>query len=217
MSQRCKKSLFGCGLSTLGYTQCDLIAQFIDFLNDCYLAILIDVLKDGNRSQLKLRKSAVKMDLSKHNHSEIGILDEEGVNWMSLQMFISDIWHSYMYESFDEKYKRLTKSLEYESEQEIKDLIYKHVVIRNCIQHHDWQLHADMLKSLGKNQILIETDTKPIEIAQWKIIKLTKEEMNLLFINLKKFVIDINEHVNNRVKTRHFRPKDKTKNYIVTK
>jgi hypothetical protein len=201
----------------LGYTQCDLIAQFIDFLNDCYLSILIEVLRDGNKSKIKLRKSAVKIDLSKHNHHEIGITDEEGANWMSLQMFITDIWHSYMFEPFDEKYRRLTSSLDYAATQVKRDFLFKHVVIRNCIQHHDWQLDANSLKVIGKEKIEISTESKPIEIVKWKIIQLTKTEIILLFDNLNLFVKEFNKHVDKRVMTRHYRPRDKTKKYIVTK
>ena len=37
----------------LGYTQGDLIAKFNDFLNGCYLVVLLEVLQNGNRDKIK--------------------------------------------------------------------------------------------------------------------------------------------------------------------
>jgi len=115
----------------LGYTQCDLIAQFNEFLNGCYLTLLIEVLQEGNKSKIKLRKSSVKVDLSKHAYEDDEMPNDDGLNWMSINMFITDIWHSYMFEPFEEKYDRLTKSVDYKANQELRDFIFKHVIIRS--------------------------------------------------------------------------------------
>jgi len=196
----------------LGYTQCDLIAKFSDFLNGCYLTVLIEVLQNGNKDKIRLRKSSAKIDLSKHNLYEEGLDDDgDGSNWLSLSMLISDIWHSYEFEPFQEKYDRLTKSLEFKAKDLLKEFILKHVLIRNCIQHHDWQLDAPSLKSIGKTKIEIATNDKPIEIMEWKTIHLTKEEIDSLFDVLKQFVTDFNDYVDKRVKTRYYRPKEMAK------
>lgn len=202
----------------VGYTQCDLIAHFNDFIDGCYLTLLIEVLDNGNKGKIKLRKSSVKVDLSQHLSEEDEIETEtEGSSWMSTHMFISDIWRFYKFEPFQEKYDRLTKSVDFSPADLLREFLFKHVVIRNCIQHHDWQLDAFSLKTLGKTKIEIATDKEPIEIKEWKMIKLTKEEIHLLISNLTSFVSEFNKHVDKRVKTRHYRPKGGDGSYIVTK
>lgn len=191
----------------LGYTQCDLISQFNEFLNGCYLTLLIEVLQEGNKSKIKLRKSSVKVDLSKHNYEDNKMSDDDSLNWMSINMFITDIWHSYMFEPFNEKYDRLTKSVDFKANQELQEFIFKHIIIRNCIQHHDWQLNATSLKTLGKEKIEIATNDRPLEILKWKLIKLTREEIIILFEKLELFAKHLNSHINKRVKSRYYRPK----------
>ena len=112
-------------------------------------------------------------------------------------MLIGDIWNSYKFEPFSEKYNRLISSLEFKEKASLKEFIFKHVLIRNCIQHHSWQLDGASLKSIGKTKIEIATSGKPIEINQWKTIRLTKEEIDELFGVLKQFVENFDKYVKN--------------------
>lgn len=188
----------------LGYTQCDLIAELNEYMDGCYLRLLDEVLQRGNKSNIKIRKSAIKIDLAKNSYDGED-MTEEGLNWLSVNMFMSEIWRSYKFEPFDEKYNRLTKSVDYKAQQELRDFLFKHIIIRNCIQHHDWQLDPTSLKTVGKEKIEIATENKPIQIAQWQQIQLTYNELDLLFEQLLSFAIDFNSYIDKRVNTRWYR------------
>lgn len=186
-----------------GYTQCQAIAQLVEFIDDCYLEVLLEVLQRGNKSKIKLRKSAIKIDLSKHKNFEEGFVDE-GSEWMTLQMLINDIWHSFQFEPFDEKLDKLLKAVDYKTELKLKSFIEKHVFIRNCIQHHNWKLDGSVLKMLGQNSIKIWNGKKPLEIHKWKTIILTMGEIELLYENIKKFIKDFNKHIDKRIVTKYY-------------
>lgn len=186
----------------LGYTQGMLVQYLNDFINDCYLHILIDVLSNGNKSNLKLQKSAVKVDLSRHVNEEDST---SGDYWLTIQMLISDIWRAYMFESFNERLTKLVKAVEYKFDDELKSVFAKHVIIRNCIQHHNWQLEATSLKSIGKEYIEIKEGNGCIRIEKWKLIKLTIEEIRLLCDSIRKFSEGLTAHVNIRVSSRTYR------------
>lgn len=186
-----------------GYTQCQVIAQLAEFIDDCYLEILLEVLQRGNKSKIKLRKSAIKIDLSKHKNHEEGF-DDEASEWMTLQMLISDIWSSFQFEPFDEKLEKLLTAVDYKMDPELKSFIRKHIFIRNCIQHHDWKLDGSVKKMLGQKSIKIWNGGTPIEIYEWKTITLTTGEIGLLYENIKRFIADFNAHIDKRVVTKYY-------------
>jgi hypothetical protein len=185
----------------LGYNQCMIVQYVTEFFDDCYLRILVEVLSDGNQSNLKLIRSSVKIDLGKH-HSDDD--DLKGDSWLTIQMLISDIWHSFKFEGFGDKLIKLFKPLEYSISTELKQQILTHVIIRNCIQHHDWQLEASSLKSLGRESIgILQEDNTTLTIFKWKKIILSKNEIINFIDHLICFADDFSNHVSGRVVTRH--------------
>lgn len=202
----------------LGYTQCEIIAELHSFLENCYLSLLIEVLQNGNTSSLRLRKSTVKLNLEKHHHDEeaFGEPDIETANWLSMSTIVSDIYWSYQFDSFKEKLSKLTKGTDYNIKTEVREEIIKHVIIRNCIQHHFWQLDKGTLIPLGRDHLFILTseDGSYSKIAVWQKIELTVFEIDRLVNNLRIFVNDFSNHIRRRIKTKHYierkKPSDNT-------
>lgn len=195
----------------MGFTQCDIVADLSEFIDDCYLRILLEVMQNGNKSNLKLRKSSVKIDLAKHNYEEKEFIGStpESLNWLSFQSIISDIYKSFRFESFPEKFSRINKGIDYEINKDWREMIFKHVIIRNCIQHHSWQLEASSLRVIGKTKIIIANDKNDIEIKEWQIIQLTKKELLKFIEVLLIFVDDFSKHTNSRIRTRHYKQRKK--------
>ncbi|MCY7919953.1 hypothetical protein [Bacillus vallismortis] len=132
----------------LGYNQSMIVQCLHGFIDSCYLNVLREVLSEGNNSNLKLSKSAVKIDLSKH--------DEMSGEWLTIQMIISDIWRAYKFEGFTSKLSKLINPFNYKIDPKIRKTILKHVLIRNCIQYHEWHLDAFSLKQMqiGESNIV---------------------------------------------------------------
>src|SRR5208337_3016374 len=103
-------------------TQGELVAQLNYFLDDCYLDVLMEVLKNGNTSALPLGKFKAsfnpKVYLPTEEDSERD--DPEAGQWFTIQGLIRDIWWSYKFEPFDSKTSMLFKACEYLPPQEIQ-------------------------------------------------------------------------------------------------
>ncbi|MEK4130171.1 hypothetical protein NYE67_10845 [Solibacillus sp. FSL W8-0474] len=188
----------------LGYNQNMIVQHLNEFLDDCYLNVLREVLNDGNNSNLKLKRSSVKIDLSRLSNDDESV---RGDSWLTIHMIINDIWHSYRFESFKEKLEKLMKPLEYTINQETKREILKHVTIRNCIQHHNWRLDASSVKSnMGTDFIEILSNSKStIRIEKWKTIKLTETELANFITQLIVLTENFNNYVSGRISTRYTR------------
>jgi len=192
----------------LYFTQNEIIGAFSTFLDDSYLQMLVEVLQNGNKSKLRLKKASTKIDLSQFNLHEEG-LDKDGGEWLTLRMLISDIWKSYMMEPYDSKIETLFRSLDFSLNQNELNFLKKHILIRNCIQHHDCQLDGHLIKKFGKDHIKIKNSPTDLRIKKWGEIILTKEEITELFDFMDHIVTKFSEHVNKRVLTRHLLSKDR--------
>lgn len=186
----------------LGYIQNDIIAELNDFIDECYLEFLVHVLSENNPDGIKLRKMNVKISLDSisQNLSE-GISD----HWLTIHQIISNIWKDFKFLSFKDKFKEIMQCIDFTySEKNIRE-INKHIVIRNCIQHHNGQLEQTSLKGLGLEKIYILGDEgKKIEIKKWKKILLTYTEVKSLIGILSDFCFCYSNHIKQRIKTRHF-------------
>lgn len=183
----------------LGYNQCMLIQLLNDFMDNCYLQLLIEVLENGNKSKLKLSKKNVKLDLNKM----------DGDDWLTIANIISDVYDDYRRTGFTDKLSRLTKPLDYEMSKQDKELrheIIKHVIIRNCIQHHNWNLDRDSLNYSLPNADSIEVmsdENSTIEINKYKRIKLSKTELYEIIDKLNSFAETLSSRVGEKIKTRY--------------
>jgi hypothetical protein len=66
-----------------------MVQQLQSFLDDCYLQVLQEVILEGNRSGLKLRKATVRLDPS--GYLPNGATSDSVTDWFTLRGFVSDM------------------------------------------------------------------------------------------------------------------------------
>ena len=186
--------------SIITYIQGDVIANLNVFMDESYLKYLLHVLNDNNPDNLKLRpiKSNIRLD-------DISMNYEKGCNisWMVIQQIVTNCWQDYKFLNFKEKFLNITKPVDYVCNLNTKEEIFKHVLIRNCYQHHEGELTDDALKLIGKDKIYIRSNNdSKLEIKKWAIIKLTYEEVEHLIDAMSEFASDYNQHIARRMKVR---------------
>lgn len=197
--------------STLGYIQNDVMSEFNDFIDECYLQYLVHVLSDNNPDSIKLKSINVRIGLDHISEQpSFGI----GDNWLTIREIISNIWRDFKFLSFKDKFKEIMNCIDFKYDaKQIAD-INKHVVIRNCIQHHQWALAADVLKTIGLNKIeILNEKGKYTTIQKWNKIVLTSQEVSSIIDNLAHFCVEYVKHVKHRIKTRHFLHNFKKEDY----
>jgi hypothetical protein len=181
-----------------------LVRYFQEFLDECYLQILIDAIENGNPHKIKLRKSQIKIDFASHmpepNEEDDDIIDSA----FTIRSFISDMWKAYKWEPFNNKMNMLFKSIDYKINADFSYEIRKHVIIRNCMQHHEGSLDRDSLKQLGRESIEMKNAGGIYHIKVWKPITIAAEEMYTLCSSLRTFVEDFHKHIKCRVPTVHY-------------
>lgn len=180
-----------------------LVRTLHEFLDECYLRFVVEVINDGNPSKIKLRKSKVFLRLDQ-THTEDDDITEDGSQWLTIQGIISDIWKAYKFEPYKNKIEMLFKSIDYKWSPEKLFEFHKHVILRNCIHHHEEQLHQDFLKQLGKKNIKILNEGGHFEITAWNKVIFTPEEINHLIGLFTEFVEDFNSYIDKRIPTRWF-------------
>lgn len=189
---------------TLGCLQNNIVSELIDFIDYCYLNYLCHVLECNNPDSIKLSSMNVKLNLTQISEttSEIG---ETSYHWLTIRQIIGNIWKDFKFRQFKDKFKDIVNCVDFDCPQNIKEEIYKHVLIRNCIQHHQWQLDGDSLKNFGKNKITVLNDKgKRIEIREWKKIYLSINEIENLIENVNQFIKQYDGYIKTRIKTRDF-------------
>ncbi len=191
------------------YYQNILVQYFHEFLDECYLEILIEVIDNGNPHKIKLRKAQVRINPSSYIPEPENVEDEEIFNaastWFTLKGLISDMWKAYKWESFKNKTDMLFKSIDYMVNPDVLYEIRKHVVLRNCLQHHNGCLDRDSLRQLGRNRVQMkEADGSYYYIEAWKPITITEKEIYSLCTILKNFANDFHSHVKQRIPTVHY-------------
>lgn len=184
-----------------GFTQNQLVSLLNDLMDYCYLRFLVEGISHGNKV-VKLRKMSLASNPGTYLPEESEDLGEDSIYWFTVQALISDFWRVYKFLPFKDKLEHLVKAVNFNIDASIRDMILKHVIIRNCIQHHDWILEKTSLKLLGRNSISILSSSKPITIKEWKKIVLTFEELSSLFTVLNDFAEEFAKHVDKHIKTR---------------
>jgi len=181
-----------------------LVRYFQEFLDECYLQILIDAIENGNPHRIKLRKSQIKIDFASHLPEPDEEDDDTIDSALTIRFFISDMWKAYKWEPFNNKMNMLFKSIDYKIDKDFSYEIKKHVIIRNCMQHHEGSLDRDSLKQLGRQSIEMKNTGGTYHIEAWKPITIKAEELYSLYDLLKGFVEDFHKHIKNRVPTIHY-------------
>ncbi len=188
------------------YCQGIVVRYFQEFLDECYLRILIETIEDGNPHKIKLRKSQIKVDNASYLPEDDDVSDE-GATWLTIRGFIRDMWIAYKWEPFKNRTDMLFKSTDYVIATALFDEIKKHVIIRNCMQHHEGRLDRDSLNQLGKDKIPMKKDRDVYYIDVWKPITIFDDELYSLFAILEQFAEDFHKHIKQRIPTVHYMSK----------
>lgn len=192
--------------SVTSHSQGILVRCLHEFLDECYLQFLIEAIDSGNPSNIKIRKSQVHLAPSQYIPEDS--LDEEnaieGGKWFTLKGIVSDMWRAYKFEPFKNKIEMLFKSIDFNWDPAKLSEISKHVILRNCMQHHEGVLDKDSLKQLGLAKVTLLGKDSPYDILPWEPIWFSDVELNTLSDLLVDFAKDFNSYVDKRISTRHY-------------
>lgn len=198
----------------LFHYQNSLVRLFSEFMDECYLQVLIEAIDSGNPHRITLRKTRVDVDATSYIPEPEDPEEEAGISgastWFTIKGLISDMWKAYMWEPFKTRADMLFKSLDYTPDNNAFFEIRKHVVIRNCMQHHQARLDRDSLKTLGRDKLVILDGAGTQTIDVWKPIVVTVDELAAFITLLLRFAEDFHKHVAKRIPTRHLRTKKPT-------
>jgi hypothetical protein len=201
----------------LAAAQGELISHLHEFLDDCYLRILMEVLQSGNQSKLALDRFKVNLNPARYTpldyEESSGSDQRDAMNWFTIQGLISDIWRTYKFEAFKDKIGMLFRACDYKVNDELQRELAKHVLLRNCIQHHQRQLTADALQAAGlKEFVLLGSDQEKLKIGPGGRIYFSVEEIKALSRRLVELAAGFDSHVGKRVRSVGWIPKESPPN-----
>ncbi len=98
----------------------------------------------------------------------------------------------------------IINGIDYKPDGEVMREIKKHVVLRNCMQHHEGRLDRDSMLQLGCDKVEMQGDKGNYSLEVWKKIIFSENELYALCAILRKFVDNFHDHVKKRVPTMHY-------------
>jgi hypothetical protein len=126
--------------------------------------------------------------------------DAETGQWFTIKGLISDIRRSYKFEPFKQKEEMLFKTCEYKLDSAIHKSITKHVLLRNCIQHHDRQVTEDALRQAGvKEFTVLQANGSSMKLEKWTRILFSLPELFELAKHLDALTASFDAHMRQRV------------------
>lgn len=184
---------------TLNAIQNNIVASFIDYIDELYLRLLKHVFDSQNSDRLKLSKANIKLPLD-----DISIGDDAYIDsWLLIQQIESAIWKDFKFRPFKDKFKEICNAVDFKCNDELRNKIICHVEIRNSFQHHNGQLVDEIAKKIGQEYIdLLDENGKMIKIQKWKLIVLSIPEIQSFCDSLDNFIKDYEQHISNRMKDR---------------
>jgi hypothetical protein len=183
--------------------QGDMISALNDYLNDCYLEVLLEVFERGNASNLLLGKFKANLNPMRYiPGADQGVeADEDAGQWFTIKGLVSDIWHSYMFEAYDTRRTLLFKACEYTMDQSIQQQLTKHVQLRNCIQHHGGSVTNEALKLAGVSKFILSTDDGgKLELKGGSKVVFSLTELATFSRILSKLAVDFDRHTQKRIR-----------------
>lgn len=141
--------------STNIHYQSVLVRYFQEFLDECYLQILIDAIENGNPHKIKLIKSQIKIDFASHMPEPNDEDDYTIDSALTIRFFISDMWKAYKWEPFNNKMNMLFKSIDYKID---SDFSYE---IRKQMRKWGQSKIKYCSKELDKLKVYISTSSFP--------------------------------------------------------
>lgn len=178
-----------------------MVQTLMALLDDCYLRILIEVIQDGNRSNLRLRKSRANLSPGDYLSED---MDGDVRGWFTLSGLISDLWASYKFEPYAAKLDMLLKPIELQPPADLMFELRKHVLMRNAIQHHEGWISQPLLTDLGRPDIPVLTPAGPGALKIASAIVLPIEEIRAFDRALRTFAALLDERVEERVASKAY-------------
>ena len=133
--------------------------------------------------------------------------DPEVNNWFTLRGLVGDIRASYRFEPFKSKFEMLFKASEFTPDVAAKQEIFKHVTLRNCIQHHGARVTEDALQQAGTTRFVVLGENKEIvTLRRWQPIEFSLPEIENFRDALVHLAQTYYEHSFTRLRAKHFVP-----------
>jgi hypothetical protein len=190
--------------------QGDLIGALNEYLNECYLQVLLEVFERGNTSSLPLGKFKANLNPMRYiPGAEDGVEADEGAGqWFTVKGLVTDIWHSYMFEPFDTRRSLLFKACEYTANPSIQRDLAKHVQLRNCVQHHEGAVTEDALKLVGVTKFVIARDEGgTLELTPGSKIAFSIKELAVFARALVRLAGSFDAHTRKRIRQLEWVPR----------
>lgn len=188
-------------IALLERTQGQMVQELHGFLDDAYLRLLIDVIHDGNKSGLKLRKASVNLNPADYQPDDT----DEASDWFTLAGLVSDMWRDYKFEPFAKKLEMLFRPLDFKLSPEADLVLRQHVAMRNSVQHHGGRLDKTELARLGRAALEMKgPDTTTTQIKAGQAIVFHLEELGRFDRVLREFGATFDAHVAERVAGRFY-------------
>ncbi|HEY7157929.1 MAG TPA: hypothetical protein VH575_28485 [Gemmataceae bacterium] len=183
-----------------------MVRALTEFLDDCYLRFLIEVINNGNKSKIKLQKAKVQIDPNRYLPDEDPDypIDEGGTQWLTVQGLITDLWKTYKFEPYKMKVQMLFGAIDFKLDDSVRAELMKHVVLRNCIQHHEGQLDKDSLRQCGVAKVVMREAGGSYELKAWDKIIFTEEELLHFGELLGQLAVEFSSYVDKRIPTREY-------------
>lgn len=183
-----------------------MVRALVEFLDECYLRFLIEVIENGNKAKIKLQKSKAQIDPNRYLPEDDPDLatSDAGNQWLTIRGLISDLWKAFKFEPYKEKLQMLFAAIDFKLDDTVRTELMKHVVLRNCIQHHGGQLDKNSLLRCGVTKVLMRTTGATYELQAWAKITFTEEELLHLGDLLENLATEFSNYVDTRIPTRQY-------------
>ncbi|MEQ1906328.1 MAG: hypothetical protein ABL888_19245 [Pirellulaceae bacterium] len=190
----------------LAHYQGLMVRSYAEFLDDCYLQFLIEVINNGNKSKLTIQKTNVKVDPNRYvpDDDPDYPIGTDGAQWLTVQGLISDIWMSFKFEPYKKKVQMVFSSVQFNLDESVKAELLKHVLLRNCIQHNEGKLDKDSLRQSGLERLTMQHDTSTFHLNAWDRIVFTQTEVTSFASTLYSFATELSNFIDKRIPTRHY-------------
>jgi hypothetical protein len=185
--------------------QGELIGNVQSFFDDCYLEVLVHVVDGGNRSRIQLRKFKTSLNPAGYiPDAERAYSRDEEANevgrWFTLKGIVGDIWRSYRFEPFRTKLELLFNACDFKIDSDISRLLIKHVLLRNCIQHHGRFVTQEALKEAGVKEFsVVNSKQESIRFGGGDLITFPLEELNVFVNSMARLAEAFDRHMASRV------------------
>jgi hypothetical protein len=164
----------------------------------------MEVLNGKNLDRISLQKVRVQVDLSDSMPLPSADGGEEARgDWLNLGGLVTDIWQAYKFEAFEQKMSMLLKPIKFLWPIGMQMEFRKHVLLRNCMQHHGGEVNGHLLEQFlqqtTSKKLEIRAKPTPVALEKWKPIIFTCDEVLALAETLLKFADAIVDAVEQRM------------------